>query len=231
MPDARVKGFLRERVSAADHLIVYIEGDGAPWPWPDQPPADPTPLKHLVLAMAASDGSAAVAYLGRPCQYLEPGGLADCDPALWTRGRFSAEAIAVTQRAIDTLKSAARASKVSLVGYSGGGAMAALVAAGRTDAVCLVTLAAPLDVAAWTRAIGVSPLTGSGNPADVAASLSGIPQTHLRGRDDRLVPPASTARFLAQVPRAGVIDLEGVDHQCCWQDVWPRVRQFTCLAR
>jgi pimeloyl-ACP methyl ester carboxylesterase len=230
LPIAQVKAWLRVRAPAPDRLTIYIEGDGAPWPWPDQPPADPTPLRRLVLGLAAADPSPAVAYLGRPCQYLDSRALEGCDLGLWTTRRFGDPAIDAVMRAVDTLKRAAGASRVSLVGYSGGGAMAALVATRRTDVACLVTLAAPLDTDAWTTAIGVSPLTGSRNPANDASRSTIAAQTHVRGGADRLVPPASTERFLRGAPTAKVIDLDGVDHQCCWEDVWPKVRQATCLA-
>jgi hypothetical protein len=55
-------------------------------------------LKPMVLNMAIADRSGAVAYLGRPCQYLEPEVLAGCDPALWMRARFSEDAVAAMDR-------------------------------------------------------------------------------------------------------------------------------------
>ena len=78
-------------------------------------------------------------------------------------------------RAIDALKAASGALGIALAGYSGGGAMAALIAARRPDTVCLVTVAAPLDTGAWTQAIGVSPLRTSLNPLDHAARLASLP--------------------------------------------------------
>ncbi len=51
-------------------------------------------VKPLVLRMAIADPSAAVAYLGRPCQYLRTEDLLKCDPQLWMRARFSDEAVA-----------------------------------------------------------------------------------------------------------------------------------------
>lgn len=232
LSDPHLKALLRQRPSDdTGRLTIYIESDGAPWPFRDAPPADPTPLKRTVLAMADADPSALVAYLGRPCQYLEAHDLERCDPMNWTLGRFSPEAVAATARAVDALKRASGATSLALVGYSGGGAMAALVAAARSDLSCLVTLAAPLDTDAWTDAIGVSRLAASRNPLEVAPRLAGLAQTHFRGRDDRLVPPATTARFLARVPAARVTDLDGVNHTCCWQDAWPRLRESTCLAR
>lgn len=231
LPAPHVKSMLRMRAQSSERLTIYIEGDGAPWPWPDRPPADPTPLRRLVLAMADADPSPAVAYLGRPCQYLEPDQLARCDLDFWTQGRFGDRAIDAVMVSVDSLKRAAGASRVDLVGYSGGGSIAALVASRRTDVACLVTVAAPLDIDAWTTAIGVTALAGSRNPASEALRGARIAQTHFRGTADRLVPPASAERFLRSVPRAQVVDLDGVDHQCCWEDLWPKLRQTSCLTR
>lgn len=228
--DPRLRAFLRS-TGPNSRLTVYFESDGAPWRMPDEPPADPTPHRPMVLNMAIGDASGAVAYLGRPCQYLEPETLAGCDPALWMRGRFSEEAVAAMDLAVSRIKKHSGAAEVNLVGYSGGGAMAALVAARRSDVGCLVTIAAPLDTKAWTDAIKVSPLDYSLNPADFARKLAPVSQTHFRGRKDTLVPPSTTQRFLSQVPRALVIDKQQYDHQCCWADDWPELRRESCLVR
>ena len=234
LSDQRLRAFLRSAGHAAgpnSRLTVYLESDGAPWRMPDEPPADPTPHKPMVLNMAISDVSGAVAYLGRPCQYLEPEALAGCDPALWMRARFSDDAVAAMDLAVSRLKQSAGAATVNLVGYSGGGAMAALVAARRSDVNCLVTIAAPLDTGAWTRALKVSPLDYSLNPADFAKMLSSVKQTHFRGGKDTVVPPSTTQGYLSQEPRALVIDKPQYDHQCCWGDDWPELRSESCLGR
>jgi pimeloyl-ACP methyl ester carboxylesterase len=233
LPDRRLKGFLRleSPPGPVRTLTVYIESDGAPWRVPDEPPFDPTPHKPMVLQMAAADSGGAVAYLGRPCQYLTPSSLAQCDPALWMLGRFSEDAVAATNAALSAMKLRAQASSINLVGYSGGGAIAALVAARRDDVSCLVTIAAPLDSDAWTAAIGVSRLSYSMNPSDHAGKLGPLSPTHFRGRKDTLVPPATTKRFLAQVPAAQVIDRETYDHQCCWKEDWQELRRQSCLGR
>ncbi len=215
----------------AGRLTIYIESDGAPWPFRDAPPTDPTPIKQTVLRMASADPSDLVAYLGRPCQYLELKDLERCDPLLWTLGRFSPDAVDATGRAVEALKRASGATSLALVGYSGGGAMAALVAAARSDVSCLVTLAAPLDTDTWTHTIGVSRLRASRNPLEVAPQLTKLAQTHFRGLNDRLVPPVSTTRFAARVPTAKIIDLPDVDHTCCWLEAWPRLIESTCLVR
>ena len=52
-------------------IIRIIEGDGAEWPGKFQPPADPTPDNPLTLRLALRDPDTPVAYIGRPCQYLD----------------------------------------------------------------------------------------------------------------------------------------------------------------
>jgi pimeloyl-ACP methyl ester carboxylesterase len=214
----------------AQRLVIYVESDGAPWRMPDEPPADPTPLKPLVLRMAISDPSPAVAYLARPCQYLATADLARCDPDLWMQGRFREEAVATTSHAVDLLKRRFSATKVALVGYSGGGTMATLVAARRADVECLVSVASPLDTRAWTSLLGVSALVNSLNPVNVVARLVLVPQTHFRGANDTVVPFASSRRFFDAVPNAKVVDISGFDHDCCWATEWLDLRSNSCLT-
>lgn len=231
LPASALKAYLRQPAApGARRLTIYLESDGAPWLAPDRPPADPTPIKPLVMRMAAADPSSPVAYLGRPCQYLGDVELAKCDPALWTRGRFSEAAVSATDRVVSALKERSGARAVALVGYSGGGALGALVAARRTDVECLVSVASPLDTAAWTRALGVSPLRESLNPADVAPGLATVRQTHFTGAGDRVVPPATISRYMASQGAARVVNRAAFDHECCWADEWPQLRAQSCLA-
>lgn len=231
--DSRLRAFAKRSAPGAGNsrVTVYVESDGAPWRFPDDPPSDPTPLIPLVLRMAITDPSPAVAYLGRPCQYLREADLIKCDPELWMRGRFSNEAVAAMDLAVDQIKRISGAAEVNLVGYSGGGAMAALIAARRSDVSCLVTLAAPLDTNAWTDTMRVSRLDLSLNPADVADMLRYVRQTHFRGARDKLVPPATSKRFLERVTGATVVNKEKFDHQCCWREEWNELRRSSCLAQ
>lgn len=232
LADPRLIAYLRRSESpGASRVTIYIESDGAPWRLPDEPPADPTPLKPFVIRMAIADPSSATAYLSRPCQYLSEAARRDCDPRLWMQARFSNDAVAATNQAVDQIKSSVAAATVNLVGYSGGGSMAALVAARRRDVNCLVTIAAPLDTTAWTDALHVSRLDLSLNPADVAAQLSAVRQTHFRGLRDKLVPPATADRFFARSkPAAALIDKSDFDHQCCWSEQWRELSRASCLG-
>lgn len=228
-----MRAWLRQPPAAATAdttLTIYIEGDGAEWRGKYEPPRDPTPDNPLTLRLALRDPGASVAYLGRPCQYLDDAALAQCPSLLWMQGRYGEPAVTMMSAAVDLLLLAASAQRVRLVGYSGGGVMAALIAAQRTDVSCLVTVASPLDTDAWTAAIDVSPLTASLNPLALAPRLATIAQTHIAGADDALVPARALQRFTTALPQARLEVLPGFDHDCCWVHAWEGLRQRTCLV-
>lgn len=213
----------RGPVTAA-RTVVYIEGDGAAWRGRASPPRDPTPDYPLALALALRDGAERVVWLARPCQFLAPAALADCPSVWWTRERYAEPAVAALDAVIDRLVGAGP-TRLVLVGHSGGGTVAALLAARRRDVDGLVTLAANLDTGAWTTLHGVSPLAGSLNPAGFGARLGAVPQRHLVGARDDVVPASVVERYLAALDHpadARLEVVEGFDHQCCWERDWPR---------
>jgi hypothetical protein len=104
--------------------------------------------------------------------------------------------------------------------------MAALVAARRDDVVLLVTVAGVLDHEAWTRLHGVSPLTGSLNPADEWMALVRVRQVHLVGGRDTQTGRAAVQPFVnryASSPKPEVIEVPDFTHACCWVENWPRL--------
>lgn len=205
-------------------LSVYIEGDGAPWVSPGLPPRDPTPTRATVLALATADRAAAVAYLGRPCQYLAAEDLSSCDPAYWNEARFAPEVIEEYGHALEQLKAATGAIKLRLFGYSGGGVVAALLAACRTDVEQWTTIAAPLDLAEWTAAHGISPLARSIDPARLPPDTTQTPGKHWLGARDRIVPAAVVRNFTRR--HGGTLTVvPDFDHVCCWAEHWPRLLQ------
>ena len=216
-------------------LTVFIEGDGAVWPRPSVPPADPTPDNPLALRMAVShlaqpsQPGEVVAYMARPCQYLQSEVLASCPVQWWTTGRLGAAPLALLNERLDQLKLKAPGAALRLVGYSGGGAVAALLAEQRRDIACLVTVAAPLDTDAWTRAKNVSPLSGSRNPTDSAAALRGLPMTHFSGAADSVVPAGTNQRFMAAAQTVET-PLQGFNHDSQWLRAWPSLAQASCLS-
>ncbi len=210
---------------SAEELTVYIEGDGLAWLSPDWPSLDPTPQDPLALrlALAQPPSQGAAAYLARPCQYPTPDSPV-CEPRYWREARFAPEVIEANNHALDQLKQQAGARRLRLVGYSGGAAVAALVAARRDDVVALVSVAGNLDPPAWAQWHHYSPLLGSLNPLDAAPALGLVRQWHLQGGRDPSIPPALAANFAARVPgplRPQLRQIPEFDHRCCWVAAWP----------
>jgi pimeloyl-ACP methyl ester carboxylesterase len=215
-------GYQRIAPGAQD-LVVYIEGDGASR-LDRQLPADPTPLEPDSFRLVLTDPAPSKLYLGRPCQFLSADQLARCSPAYWSLRRHAPEVVAALSAAIDQAKAAAGARRIILHGKSGGGVAAALIAARRDDVAFLMTAAAYLDVARWTETLGVTPLSGSLDPATLVASLARVPQVHLVGGRDRIVPPTVAQSYAARFPSGApvaIVTIGGFDHDCCWRRQWP----------
>lgn len=88
----------------------------------------------------------------------------------------------------------------------------------------LVTIAANLDVDAWTRHHHYSPLRKSLNPAALSIKQPKL-QYHFFGSNDRVVPPELAQNWL-QTQGFPLIIIEGFDHRCCWQQKWPELLQL-----
>lgn len=224
------------RPGPGDPLTVYIEGDGFAWIDRKRPSDDPTPINPVALRMAAGDPHAPVLVLARPCQFggAQTGGARSaaarfgsghrdsaCDRRYWTSDRYAPEVVAALARAIDIAKAGTAAARVRLVGFSGGGVLAALLASRRPDVEMLVTAAAPLDLGAWTALHGVSPLEGSLDPATEAERLRTIPQRHFAGADDRVVPPQIVQAFTDRLGGPPPVVVPAFGHQGDWAAVWP----------
>lgn len=210
-------------------LVVYIEGDGRAWASRRTPSKNPTPGNAVALALAQHSAPSARLYLGRPCQYLLQPLPGQCEPEIWTDGRYSPDNVRRLSGALDAYLSEyqwLQTPDIYLVGFSGGGVMALLVADLRRDIAGVITVAGNLDVAGWAEWHQVSPLTNSLNPRDSAATLSSIPQVHWRGENDTIVPVEAQRGYLNELAANAVVKVEtikGVDHSCCWSENWPRM--------
>lgn len=205
----------------SDSLTLYIEGDGFAWASRTRPSTNPTPINPLALRLAARDPAPAIAYLARPCQYVSSSA---CNRRYWGNARFSEEMIASMNEAVSIAKARAGASQIHLVGFSGGGAVVALLAARRSDVASLRTVAGYLDHVALNEAVGVSPLSSSLDPMQSVGSLRTIPQLHMSGADDTVIPPWVAEGFVAAQTDgtcAATLTLAGVQHNAGWVDAWP----------
>jgi hypothetical protein len=129
---------------------LYIEGDGHARRDRSTPSDDPTPWQPAALELAAVDPAATVAWLVRPHQYLLKDNDTNCVPIWWIGWRYHESVIVSGSEAPQRLRLVMRAKRLELVGFSGGGVVAALVAPRQKDIANLRTVAANQDIALWT---------------------------------------------------------------------------------
>lgn len=211
------------RITRADlPLTVYIEGDGFAWRSRNRPSDDPTPRKAVGLQLAAADPGPNVLYLARPCQYTPMSANPGCKVGYWTGKRYAEEVVQALNTAVS--RRLAPGQPVQLVGYSGGGALAVLIAARRNDVVAVRTVAGNLDVGGVNRLHEVSAMPESLDPIDVASRVARVPQLHVSGARDSIVPPAIAQGFArAAGPCARVWIEPGMSHESDWSAIWPRL--------
>ena len=200
-------------------LTVYIEGDGIPWIRGREPAPDPTTREPLALALMVASPDAGL-YVARPCYQLQLE--ATCRPELWTFARYGDEVVASMVSAIARQLETRRAQSVRLVGYSGGGVLAVLIAERLERVTHVITIAANLDVAAWSSHHGYLPLADSLDPARSERSHA-FREMHLQGALDRTVPSATTRDYFTRYPQAQQRTFVEFDHVCCWVREWPRI--------
>ena len=142
-------------------LHVYLEGDGSPRMASRYSPPDPTPHRPVALELMALDPGPSI-LLGRPCQH---GRHPNCDPVLWTTGRYGENVVQSLVAALRYEITAEGAPGIVLIGHSGGGALAMLIAERLPETRAVITIAGNLDTRRWWTHNGYAPLTESLDPA------------------------------------------------------------------
>ncbi len=186
-------------------LHVYLDGDGTPW-IDGRAASDPTPRNALVLRLLAQDPA--------------------CSQRLWTRDRYSEEIVTSMAAVVSQLMTAGRYETIAWFGHSGGGTLAVLLARRFSQTRLVVTVAGDLDTAAWAKAVAREDLDGSLNPADGPPLAPEIRQRHYAGARDRIVPPDLMATAATHLG-AGLTIMDGFDHVCCWERIWPAILAAT----
>lgn len=203
-------------------LHVYLDGDGTPWKY-QSPSEDPTSRNSLILSLMVQDPAPSI-LLGRPCYH----GFHNsnfCNQSLWTAKRYAPEIVDSMAAALNHWLEKKLFSKIVLIGYSGGGTLAVLMAEKIANVQAVVTFAANLDVSAWSKALGYEPLTQSLNPISQKKLPRHIKQLHLAGEEDEIVP-AYIVKSFAERQNATYRLFPGFNHQCCWEDAWKEILQL-----
>lgn len=206
---------------------IYIEGDGEAWKTRISQSLNPTPPNPVALHLASHDKAENVIYLARPCQYS---GMidteSDCDPTYWGDKRFAPEVIDAYQNALDDIKARYDITEFNVTGFSGGAAVAAILAAKRDDIKTLRTVAGNLDHRALSAHHQVSYMENSLNPPDFAKDLATIPQYHFIGDMDDIVPAAVLHSYLQSLGSTSCSTyklVEDASHDAGWVNVWPEL--------
>lgn len=201
-----------------DELHVYLDGDGSPFLNANQPADDPTSRQYLILDLLSKDKKPAI-LLGRPCYYT----LRDsegCNELLWTSARYSQGIISSLVFTLQQWLKTKPAMRLVFIGYSGGGALATLLASYFPQTTVVVTIAGNLDVPAWVNYHHYSPLQGSLNPIESAQIPAHIKQFHLAGEKDENVPFKFIQLFSEKHLNSIFLLFDNFNHSCCWSDMW-----------
>ncbi len=209
-------------------ILVYLDGDGNSWVSDGRVSADPTPRHPLALELLAADGYCGL-YLARPCTFGAAQSDPACGPGTWTVERYSERVLVSLQRAIRL--AVPEDVRIVLVGYSGGGLLAAHLAQRMPEVDALVTLGANLDLDAWIRHHGYTEALARATPRLPARLRPELEQHHVLGARDDVSPAEFTKAWARRQSKVNLIVLEEADHRCCWVEAWRGIREAISSTR
>ena len=211
---------------------IYIEGEGvAQRNNQEDTPFNPTPTNPVGLHLSAMDKANNVAYISRPCQYQHMTHYdhplphaEECAKEFFGDKRFSSEVITAYHSALDNIERQYGTNGFHLIGYDGGGAIAAILAAQRDDVLSLRTVAGNLDHDAQSADLGLPLMTGSLNAIDYVADLRDVPQHHFIGGQDETVRPIVLNSYLQALGPSPCVDytmIQEAENERGWVEKWP----------
>jgi hypothetical protein len=184
-----------------------------------------TPDVPLGLYLASRDQSENLAYLARPCQFIKIPEEKGCPQSYWQENRFTPEIINAYQRALDDIKARYDITAFHIVGYDGGGNIAAVLAAKRSDIITLRTVAGNLNPDFTTDKTNHTTLASNSVMAiDHATALARVPQHHFIGAADQIITPGVYHSYRQMVGLSDCISyslIQDADHTNGWVERWP----------
>lgn len=214
-------------------LIVAIEGDGLPWSRPWRISSDPTSPDPLMFDWYQQWQGEAL-YLGRPCYFgarssrvppapwdqEKPPEAQPCFAYWYTHGRYSEEVVTAMAQAL-RMKAGDR--PLLLLGHSGGGTLAMLLAVRMNNVAAVMTLSGNLDVAAWTSGHNFSRLTGSLDPAVLPPLYRDVRQWHWAASGDETVKLEWIEKEAAR--QQAIFQLGPAIKHGDWRLYWPQINE------
>ncbi len=203
-------------------LYVFIDGDGIPWRTRTQISSTPDPINPLVLTLMSITPYSSI-YLSRPCYWIQTN---NCHYKWWTNKRYSQT---VVNSMTNTLQKVSKKyDAITLIGYSGGGTLAIIIANSVKKVTRLITLSANVDHKKWTTYHNYSPLVDSLNANDYRLPLR-VSQYHFAAENDKNIPPVWIENFSNLQPISHFSLIKNIDHQCCWGDQWKKILKIINL--
>ena len=221
----------------SDTIYVYIEGDGVlqiNQYGQSCLSEDPTPSPQLPLMLATWHGQFApedsIIYLARPCQFTYQARRDRCVQMDWLKGRYGSKALESFHSALDAVREKVhKPLKFHLIGYSGGGTLAMLLANTRKDIAHVTTLAANLDHETFFRMHQETYPPPAFDLVSNPSQIASIPQYHVVGAADPIVPESLLKAYLRKLPaERKAVEMEviqGQNHRDVegWQRIWQRL--------
>ncbi|MCC8484105.1 MAG: alpha/beta hydrolase [Rickettsia endosymbiont of Labidopullus appendiculatus] len=241
---ASINRFEKKLVKAGDFVITtyqhildkdspyvfYIEGDGSISIGQYAIADNPTPSKVMLFKLATLDTRPNVVYIARPCQYTPVELNPNCNQVYWTDKRMAEEVIESINIVINSINNDKPA---SLVGFSGGGSVAILVAARNKHIKDIITVAGNLDIKNFSKHHKVYGLKKSLNPIDYAIKINNIPQLHISGSKDKIVPSSIMHGYI-KASSSNCIQQKifpNITHTKGWDKVWQDVLKINITCR
>lgn len=210
------------------HAVIYLEGDGLVINKYGEVALNPTPTDPMALRLASIDERPiSKIVVNRPFQYIavnknrSPENLTS---KYWTTARYSNEVIQAILVIIKTYQQLFRFDTIEIVAYSGGAAVALLLAPELNHLTRIVSFAGNLDHVSWTRYHDTQPLIHSLDPLQNIDAIVKVPQIHFVGTDDDNTTLDLAHYYQQQLASNNVkiVPVSRFSHDSDWPQIWQR---------
>ncbi|MGK0381737.1 MAG: pimeloyl-ACP methyl ester carboxylesterase [Flavobacteriales bacterium] len=198
-------------------LDVYIHGDSHKFLSGETNNNDD--LQPMIWDLMRHDPNDKV-FVGRPCYFLIKQN-DKCESKYWLSHRYSDNVVNAMVEVVNGFTRDYPLKNVQLIGYSGGGAIAILMAHKISNLSAVITIAGNLDIKLWQQHHRYKPLSGSLNPFDSALTKD-VTHWHFSGDKDIEVLSRWMLSFAKKHHGNGVV-LPNVGHDRGWVERWPSI--------